>query len=154
MVEGVAVVVVDILRKAVAHIDALGSEEFPVAIKRAAAEEADDLQVLRLDLGLLLSLLVSLINHVKRSDALQRRGHIHLGAGKIIGANALRSIAIVALDAICYAAVGSNIDRILFSGAVAFAALEEAHNVQALSLRLLLGLILGHVVNINRRYAL
>ena len=161
MVEGVAVVVVDVLGKAVAHVNALGGEELPVAVKRAAAEEADDLQVLGLDLRLLLSLLVGLVVGVDSLHAfgdlvVSRKTRTGLCAGVTIegiAVNVMRGNSIGYLGA----EPGTLGASKLLARSVFLAALEDSDEAQIGGLnllRLLLGLVLGHVVHINRGYAL
>ena len=89
------------------------------------------------DLVLFRFLLVGLVIHIKRGDALQGGGHVHFFfAGCRTRNNLCGGIPFEALNAICNAAVCSNVNRSGYAGTITFAALEEAYNLNTLSLNL------------------
>ena len=89
------------------------------------------------DLVLFRFLLVGLVIHIKRGDALQGGGHVRFFfAGCRTRNNLCGGIPFEALNAICNAAVCSNVNRSGYAGIITFAALEEAYNLNTLSLNL------------------
>ena len=103
----------------------------------AVSELATVSSVQDIDLVLFRFLLVGLVIHIKLGDALQGGGHVHFFfAGCRTRNNLCGGIPFEALNAICNAAVCSNVNRSGYAGTIRFAALEEAYNLNTLSLNL------------------